>query len=153
SWHSGAAAVSSAEGCPNCLSTCLKQFFNCIHDKCLRIAKTEVSHLFRLREESLRIERRITTFAVVIAAQPDRDVLRICNLVAGVLLTCDLCNIPRDLCPSRRNDCEGKDQSNCNGRELDHQFLLRGLAACDVSPLAHEIQSSLDSSPGVTCLQ
>jgi hypothetical protein len=42
------------------------------------------------------------------------------------LLACDLCNIQRDLRPSGRNWLKGKYQSECNGRELDHQFLLRG---------------------------
>jgi len=48
------------------------------------------SQLFRIRDESLGLERRITALAVVITAQPDRDVLGICNLVAGVLVTRDL---------------------------------------------------------------
>src|SRR5262245_47311818 len=76
-----------------CLLFRPKQFFNRLHDRRLTIAKTIVSQLFRVRHESLGVERRIPALAVVIAAQPDRDVLRICNFVAGVLLACNLCDI------------------------------------------------------------
>ena len=63
----------------------VRQFFNRIHEQRLRVAKTIVSHFFRIRNERLGLKRGITAFAVVVAAQPDRDTLRICNLVAGVL--------------------------------------------------------------------
>jgi hypothetical protein len=68
----------------------------------LTIAKTIVSQLFRIRDESLAVERRITAFAMVIADQPNRDVLRICHLVADVLIACDLRHIDRDLCAAPR---------------------------------------------------
>jgi hypothetical protein len=75
----------------NMLSLCSKQCLNGLHDQSLPITKTIVSHLFCIGNECLGLERGITAFAVVVAAQPDRDILRICNLVAGVLLTRDLC--------------------------------------------------------------
>jgi hypothetical protein len=56
------------------LSLCSKQCLNGLHDQSLPITKTIVSHLFCIRNECLGLERGITTFAVVVAAQPDRDI-------------------------------------------------------------------------------
>jgi hypothetical protein len=64
------------------LSVCPEQFLHRLHDRHLQILKTIISELFRIGEESLSVQRRITTFAVVIAAKPDGDVLRTGNFVA-----------------------------------------------------------------------
>src|SRR6516225_4219099 len=72
------------------LSLLRKQCFNCLHDQRLRIATTIISQLSRILDQSLGIESHITALAMVIAVHPDRDVLGICNLVAVVLLTCNL---------------------------------------------------------------
>src|SRR5258706_7545424 len=87
----------------HCLSIRPKQRFNRLDDQGLTIAKTIVAQLFRVSDQSLGVESRIAALAVVIAVHPDRDVLGICHLVAGVLLACDFCNIERDLCPSHAN--------------------------------------------------
>jgi hypothetical protein len=58
---------------PNNVSTACNQS--------LTIAKTIVSQLFRIRDERLCVESRITALAVIIAAHPDCDVLGTCYLV------------------------------------------------------------------------
>ena len=85
------------------LSVRLEQFLHRLHDRRLRILKTIISELFRIREEPLGVERRITAFSVVIAAKPDGDVLRIGNFMAGVLTAGNFCDVQRDLRPRRRN--------------------------------------------------
>src|SRR5215470_17878712 len=64
--------------------------FNGLHDQGLRVATTIILHLLCSLRERLGIDSRRAALAVVVAAQPDRDVLRICDLVADVLIACDL---------------------------------------------------------------
>src|SRR5262249_17651108 len=63
------------------LSGPLYQGFNRLHHRSLWIAKAIISHLLRvLVQEFHFIDGRLTALAVIVAAQPDRDVSRISNL-------------------------------------------------------------------------
>src|SRR5262249_10379056 len=73
------------------LSGPLYQGFNRLHHRSLRIAKAIISHLLRvLVQEFHFIDGRLTALAVIVAAQPDRDVSRISNLAVDELIACDL---------------------------------------------------------------
>jgi hypothetical protein len=124
-WETGRGCDVGPEGSPHGdLLRFAEQRFDGLHDQRLRISTAIRLQLSRIRDEALRLESRITALAVVVAAQPDRDVLRTRNLVSPQLLACDLCYIERHLRPRRRNGSEGEYHSHCNERELDHNFLL-----------------------------
>src|SRR6516162_5066303 len=73
------------------LSGPLYQGFNRLHHRSLWIAKAIISHLLRvLVQEFHFIDGRLTALAVIVAAQPDRDVSRISNLAVDELIACDL---------------------------------------------------------------
>src|SRR5262245_30374119 len=86
-----------------------------LHDRSRRISETIVPQLPGARFEALRINDRVAAFAIEIAAQPDRNVLWIGNLVTHVLVTRDLRKIKRYLCA----DIKGEQCSHCGNH---HEF-------------------------------
>ena len=67
-----------------------KHRFTCLHDQDLGILDAVSFQRLRIFHELLHIDDCVTLLAVIVAAQPNRDVLRSGNLVTGELLTCDL---------------------------------------------------------------
>src|SRR6516162_11889808 len=73
------------------LSGPLYQGFNRLHHRSLWIAKAIISHLLHVLVQKFQfIDGRLTALAVIVAAQPDRDVSRFSNLAVDQLIACDL---------------------------------------------------------------
>jgi hypothetical protein len=58
-----------------------------LHDRCRRIPEAEISQLFGIVVKALRVNDSIAALPIVVAAEPDRDVLRIGDFVAHELVT------------------------------------------------------------------
>ena len=65
----------------------VEQYLGGFHDGCRRIPETEVSQLLEIRFQTLCVNNSVAAHSIVIAAQPDRDVLRIGDFVAQKLVT------------------------------------------------------------------
>src|SRR5262249_32612992 len=71
--------------------------FDGVHDGLLRLQPAVARDLLHVRGQFLGIDERVVALAVIVAAQPDRDVLGIGNLVERELVTGDLGAVDRRL--------------------------------------------------------
>src|SRR5262245_6367687 len=92
SWQNSAAlkndlcgGIASSEA--SLLAADVEQCLCGFHDRCRRIPETEVSQLLDIRVQILGVDNSVAAHSIVIAAQPDRDVLRIGDFVAHELVT------------------------------------------------------------------
>src|SRR5262249_11793956 len=76
----------------------------------------------RICEKLLHIDDRVVSLAMIIAAQPDRDVLRSGDFVTGELVTCNLGNVQHDLRPRCRDRIQCEYQCCNNTDKLYHDF-------------------------------
>jgi hypothetical protein len=68
-----------------------------LHHRHIGVNQTIVPQLIGIRCQLLCVEHRVAALAVIIAAQPVRDVLRISDFIPGELIAADLCNVERNL--------------------------------------------------------
>src|SRR6266536_6202354 len=72
--------------------------FDSLHNCHIRIHDTISLHLVRICLKLLGLDDGIAALAVIVAVQPNGNVLVICDFILDQLFTCNLGDVERDLC-------------------------------------------------------
>src|SRR5229473_2640447 len=97
-----------------------------LHDRDLRLHPAESLNLVDRRLQLLRIDERVVALSVIVAAEPQRDVVRIGDLVKHELVARDLRDVDRDLRPRNgawtERKYEGGDNKSRDGHDRSTPF-------------------------------